>query len=133
MGLRPEGAVTFLFTDIVGSTRRWEEAPDSMGAELAVHLDGKSNDLLSQRIIVCGGHFTLSLSLPHRLCGDLPLSGSPIRIGRVPQTVTEEIEGEDGDDHGHDWQHEPGIKRHHVDVLRLVQEDAPAGDGRAQA
>jgi hypothetical protein len=37
MGIRPSGTVTFLFTDIVGSTRRWEESPDAMRAELAAH------------------------------------------------------------------------------------------------
>lgn len=34
---RPSGIVTFLFTDIEGSTRRWEADPDSMRAALAVH------------------------------------------------------------------------------------------------
>ena len=34
---RPSGIVTFLFTDIEGSTRRWEAEPDSMRAALAVH------------------------------------------------------------------------------------------------
>jgi predicted ATPase len=34
---RPSGIVTFLFTDVEGSTRRWEAEPDSMRAALAVH------------------------------------------------------------------------------------------------
>lgn len=33
----PTGAVTFLFTDIEGSTRLWEAEPDSMREALAVH------------------------------------------------------------------------------------------------
>ena len=33
----PSGIVTFLFTDIEGSTRRWEADPDAMRAALAVH------------------------------------------------------------------------------------------------
>jgi predicted ATPase/class 3 adenylate cyclase len=33
----PEGKVTFLFTDIEGSTRLWEQAPDSMMAAIRVH------------------------------------------------------------------------------------------------
>jgi predicted ATPase/class 3 adenylate cyclase len=36
---RPAGIVTFLFTDIEGSTRRWETDPDAMRRELAVHDD----------------------------------------------------------------------------------------------
>src|SRR5262245_46754131 len=33
----PSGTVTFLFTDIEGSTRRWEADPDAMRAALVVH------------------------------------------------------------------------------------------------
>lgn len=36
-GVRPSGTVTFLFTDIEGSTRRWEADPDAMRVELAAH------------------------------------------------------------------------------------------------
>ena len=35
----PSGTVTFLFTDIEGSTRRWEADPDVMRAALATHDD----------------------------------------------------------------------------------------------
>jgi predicted ATPase/class 3 adenylate cyclase len=34
---RPSGTVTFLFTDIEGSTRRWEADPDAMRVGLAAH------------------------------------------------------------------------------------------------
>ena len=33
----PSGTVTFLFTDIEGSTRLWEEHPDAMRSALARH------------------------------------------------------------------------------------------------
>lgn len=36
---RPSGTVTFLFTDIEGSTRQWESDPDAMRVELAAHDD----------------------------------------------------------------------------------------------
>ena len=37
MAGRPTGTVTFLFTDIEGSTRRWEEQPAAMQDALARH------------------------------------------------------------------------------------------------
>src|SRR6185312_9670016 len=36
-GVPPSGLVTFLFTDIEGSTRRWEEDADAMRLALAAH------------------------------------------------------------------------------------------------
>ncbi len=36
-GVPPSGVVTFLFTDIEGSTRRWEADADAMRAALAAH------------------------------------------------------------------------------------------------
>jgi class 3 adenylate cyclase len=33
----PSGTVTFLFTDLEGSTRLWEEHPEAMRAALAEH------------------------------------------------------------------------------------------------
>ena len=33
----PSGVVTFLFTDVEGSTRRWEADADAMRAALAAH------------------------------------------------------------------------------------------------
>ena len=37
MGERPSGTVTFLFTDVEGSTASWERHPDSMRSALAIH------------------------------------------------------------------------------------------------
>src|SRR5580693_9380411 len=37
MGERPSGTVTFLFTDIEGSTRLWEADPEGMRGALAAH------------------------------------------------------------------------------------------------
>ena len=39
MSSRPSGTVTFLFTDIEGSTRRWEADPDAMRVALTAHDD----------------------------------------------------------------------------------------------
>jgi class 3 adenylate cyclase len=37
MAGRPSGTVTFLFTDVEGSTRLWAADRDGMSASLAVH------------------------------------------------------------------------------------------------
>lgn len=47
----PSGTVTFLFTDIEGSTRLWEEFPDAMRAALADH-----DEVVRDAIVSCGGH-----------------------------------------------------------------------------
>ena len=49
-GVRPSGTVTFLFTDIEGSTRRWEDDADAMRASLAAH-----DEVLRISIEGCGG------------------------------------------------------------------------------
>ena len=47
----PSGTVTFLFTDIEGSTARWEHQPEAMRAALARH-----DALLRAAILEHGGH-----------------------------------------------------------------------------
>jgi class 3 adenylate cyclase len=47
----PAGTVTFLFTDIEGSTRLWEENPEAMRVALARH-----DELLREAIESQGGH-----------------------------------------------------------------------------
>src|SRR5438128_4471769 len=51
MGEPPAGTVTFLFTDIEGSTKRWEQYPQQMRHALSRH-----NDILSEAITSHGGH-----------------------------------------------------------------------------
>lgn len=41
---------TFLFTDIAGSTRLWQEHPEAMGAALATH-----DRVIGEAVAVCGG------------------------------------------------------------------------------
>lgn len=49
MTTRPTGTVTFLFTDVEASTRRWEEHPDAMKYAMARH------DVLVRNAIEAGG------------------------------------------------------------------------------
>jgi predicted ATPase/class 3 adenylate cyclase len=51
----PTGTVTFLFTDLEGSTRLWEEHPDAMDAALARH-----DEVLREAIAAHGGHIVKS-------------------------------------------------------------------------
>jgi predicted ATPase/class 3 adenylate cyclase len=48
--VRPSGVVTFLFTDVEGSTRRWEADADAMRAALAAH-----DEVLCEAIEAQGG------------------------------------------------------------------------------
>src|SRR5690242_3873373 len=47
----PKGTVTFLFTDIQGSTRRWEERPEAMRKAIGIH-----DDILRKAIEDHGGY-----------------------------------------------------------------------------
>src|SRR6478735_3498897 len=47
----PSGTVTFLFTDVEGSTRLWEEHPDAMREALARH-----DEILREAILEHEGH-----------------------------------------------------------------------------
>jgi predicted ATPase/class 3 adenylate cyclase len=51
----PSGTVTFLFTDIEGSTRSWEERPEVMRPSLALH-----DELLRGTVEAHGGHVVKS-------------------------------------------------------------------------
>src|SRR5438876_9611520 len=51
----PAGIVTFLFTDLEGSTRLWEEQPEAMRAALAMH-----DELLRDAIEAHVGHVVKS-------------------------------------------------------------------------
>ena len=63
----PSGVVTFLFTDIEGSTRRWEADPEGMRAALAAH-----DEVLRQAITGHGGS-----SFKHTGDGVCAAFGSP--------------------------------------------------------
>ena len=51
MGSQPTGTVTFLFTDVVGSTAAWEADPQLMADALSVH-----DDVLRRAFGDHGGH-----------------------------------------------------------------------------
>ena len=47
----PSGTVTFLFSDVVGSTRLWAENPDAMSASLRIH-----DEIFREAAAKLGGH-----------------------------------------------------------------------------
>ena len=50
--IRPSGTVTFLFTDIEGSTRRWESDPEAMRSALALHDEVLRSAMGRGRLVV---------------------------------------------------------------------------------
>jgi class 3 adenylate cyclase len=61
----PSGVVTFLFTDVEGSTRRWENDANAMRAALAAH------DEVLRQVIEAQG------AMPYQPGGDVSPAGQP--------------------------------------------------------
>jgi predicted ATPase/class 3 adenylate cyclase len=74
----PSGTVTFLFTDIEGSTARWEHQPEAMRAALARH-----DALMRAAIIEHGGHVVKTM-------GDAFLAA----FARAPDTIAAALEAQ---------------------------------------
>jgi class 3 adenylate cyclase len=79
----PSGVVTFLFTDIEGSTRRWEADADAMRVALAAH-----DEVLHGAIEAHGGWLVVPASTVERVRA-VPVSSGGDWRGRLlaPTTV----------------------------------------------
>jgi class 3 adenylate cyclase len=64
----PTGTVTFLFTDIEGSTRLWEQDSSAMQVALARH-----DEVLRSAIESNGGHVFKTVGMPSAVPFQLPL------------------------------------------------------------
>ena len=56
MGARPSGTVTFLFSDVEGSTRLWEHHPEEMASALGLH-DSALRSAMVLALAVGGGQW----------------------------------------------------------------------------
>ena len=68
MASPPAGTVTFLFTDIEGSTRMWEDDAPAMRAALARH-----DEILQSTIEDHGGYVFKTVGTPSAQPSPLPL------------------------------------------------------------
>ncbi len=97
---RPSGTVTFLFTDIEGSTRRWEADPEGMRSALAAHdevlrstIEGQGGWLFKQTGDgVCAAFGSARPAIEAAMTAQRRL-GLPVRMG----VVSGEVEERDGD------------------------------------
>jgi predicted ATPase/class 3 adenylate cyclase len=75
---RPSGTVTFLFTDIEGSTQRWERRPDAMGVALARH-----NALVRGAIEAHGGYVFKTIG--DAFCSAFGMASTALAAARTAQ------------------------------------------------
>jgi class 3 adenylate cyclase len=99
-GRPPSGTVTFLFTDVEGSTRRWESDPETMRAALVLH-----DEVLLSAIAAHGGllfkhtgdgvcaAFGSARAAVDAALGAQQMLGLPVRMGLA--TGEAECRGED--------------------------------------
>ena len=76
----PEGTVTFLFTDIEGSTRLWEEYGASMQSALAQH-----DSLMRREIEAAGG--TVFKTIGDAFCAVFPDSKAALQAAVSAQAA----------------------------------------------
>ena len=74
----PLGTVTFLFTDIEGSTKRWDKYPDQMSADLRIH------DGLLREAIEANGGFVFK-TVGDAFCAAFPTALSALQAGMAAQ------------------------------------------------
>jgi class 3 adenylate cyclase len=74
----PSGTVTFLFTDIEGSSRMWEESPATMRAALARH-----DEILRSVIEAHGGHVFKTLG--DAFCAAFPTAPEALDVALAAQ------------------------------------------------
>ena len=82
---RPTGTVTFLFTDVEGSTRLWEEHPDAMRDALALH-----DAILEQQIRDSGGFIHSTAGDAYSAAFSDPLNAIGAAIGSQKELAATE-------------------------------------------
>lgn len=80
---RPSGTVTFLFTDIEGSTQRWERRPDAMSVALARH-----NALVRDAIEAHGGYVFKTVG--DAFCSAFGMATTALAAARAAQEALSE-------------------------------------------
>src|SRR5437588_11675179 len=74
----PTGTVTFLYTDIEGSTRRWEQSPDAMKAAVERH-----DTILREAIEANGG--TVFRTMGDAFCAAFPTAPQALSAALAAQ------------------------------------------------
>src|SRR5215468_1844169 len=87
----PTGTITFLFTDIEGSTRLWEEQPDTMRLALARH-----DALLRAAIETNGG--TVFKTMGDAFCAAFPTAPQALEAALSAQQSLHQVKAGVGSD-----------------------------------
>ncbi len=88
MNALPEGTLTFLFTDIEGSTRLWERHSVAMQSALAVH-----DRLMRREIEVAGG--SVFKTVGDSFCAVFPVAISAVRAAVSAQLALQDVQWPD--------------------------------------
>ena len=92
MAAPPSGTVTFLFTDIEGSSRMWEKSPQTMRTALARH-----DEVIRSAIETTGGHVFKTMG--DAFCAAFPTAPDALEVALSTQRallVDQEVWGEAG-------------------------------------